>query len=168
MATAVMMPQVGQDIETAVIVEWLKKENDPVQKGDAIASVESDKATFDVEAYESGVLLKILHAEGAEVPVLTPIAYIGQPGEEVVTESAEAAPLRVAGIPSRSSGQALPAIRGRDALDTAEPTPKRSGPAASPSARRLAKEKGVDLETITGTGPGGRITKEDVLNVADK
>ena len=159
MATAVMMPQVGQDIETGVIIEWFKKENDPIQKGDAIASVESDKATFDVEAYESGVLLKILHDEGAEVPVLTPIAYIGQPGEEVVTESAEAAPLRVAGI--------LPAIRGRDALDTAEPTPKRSGPAASPSARRLAKEKGVDLQTVTGTGPGGRITKEDVLNAVD-
>ncbi|MHC4169264.1 MAG: E3 binding domain-containing protein [Planctomycetota bacterium] len=159
MATAVMMPQVGQDIETAVIVEWLKKENDPVQKGDAIASVESDKATFDVEAYESGVLLKILHDEGAEVPVLTPIAYIGQPGEEVV-EIPEAAPHRVAGI--------LPAIRGRDALDNAEPPQKHSGPAASPSARRLAKEKGIDLQTVTGTGPGGRITKEDVLNATDK
>jgi pyruvate dehydrogenase E2 component (dihydrolipoamide acetyltransferase) len=101
------------------------------------------------------------------VPVLTPIAYIGQPGEEVV-EIPEAAPHRVAGIPSTSSGQALPAIRGRDALDTAEPTHKRSGPAASPSARRLAKEKGIDLQTVTGTGPGGRITKEDVLNAADK
>ena len=159
MATAVMMPQVGQDIETGVVIEWFKKENDPIQKGDVIASVESDKATFDVEAYESGVLLKILHDEGAEVQVLTPIAYIGQLGEEVV-ETCDAAPHRVAGI--------LPAIRGRDALDTAEPTHKRSGLAASPSARRLAKEKGVDLQAVTGTGPGGRITKEDVLNATDK
>jgi len=159
MATAVMMPQVGQDIETGVIIEWFKKENDPIQKGDVIASVESDKATFDVEAYESGVLLKILHDEGTEVQVFTPIAYIGQPGEEVV-ETFEAATHRVAGI--------LPAIRGRDTLDTAEPTHKRSGPAASPSARRLAKEKGVALQTVTGTGPGGRITKEDVLNAANK
>jgi pyruvate dehydrogenase E2 component (dihydrolipoamide acetyltransferase) len=154
MATAVMMPQVGQDIETAVIVEWLKKENDPVKKGDVIASVESDKATFDVEAYESGVLLKILHAEGAEVQVLTPIAYIGQPGEEVVADA------------SAGETSAEPAIEGKaEAPSTAEPTRKRSGPAASPSARRLAKEKGVDLQNVTGTGPGGRITREDVLNV---
>ena len=72
MATEVMMPQVGQDIKTGVIIEWFKKENDPIQKGETIATVESDKATFEVEAYESGVLLKILHAAGAEVPVLTP------------------------------------------------------------------------------------------------
>ena len=86
MATAVIMPQVGQDIETATIVDWIKKENDPIQKGDVIATVESDKATFDVEAYESGVLIKILYKEGDEVRVLTPIAYIGQPGEKVVAE----------------------------------------------------------------------------------
>ena len=155
MATAVMMPQVGQDIRTAVILEWLKKENDPVQKGDAIVSVESDKATFEVEAYESGVLLKILHAEGAEVRVLTPIAYIGQPGEEVVTEA--------------PAGETFvePAIE-KKSPPTSEPIPKRSSPAASPSARRLAKEKGVALQDVAGTGPGGRITKEDVLNAADR
>jgi pyruvate dehydrogenase E2 component (dihydrolipoamide acetyltransferase) len=154
MATAVIMPQVGQDIKTAVILEWLKKENDPVQKGDAIASVESDKATFEVEAYESGVLLKILHDEGAEVQVLTPIAYIGRPGEEVVTEA------------PAGETSAEPAIAEKSP-PTSEPTPKRSGPVASPSARRLAKEKGVDLQDVTGTGPGGRITKEDVLNAVD-
>ncbi len=155
MATAVMMPQVGQDIENGVVVEWFKKENDPVQKGETIASVESDKATFDVEAYESGVLLKIIHAAGAEVPVLTPIAYIGQPGEEIVSDE----PAAKAPPPSVVEHEAAPA---------AAPVQKHSGPAASPSARRLAKEKGVDLSTITGTGPGGRITKEDVLSAADK
>lgn len=155
MATAVMMPQVGQDIATGVIIEWFKKENDPIQKGETIASVESDKATFDVEAYESGVLLKILHAAGAEVPVLTPIAYIGQPGEDVVAD----------GPATETSSP--PAVEHEVTLAT-EPTPKHGGPAASPSARRLAREKGVDLQTVTGTGPGGRITKEDVLNVADK
>ncbi|UCE46268.1 MAG: 2-oxo acid dehydrogenase subunit E2, partial [Phycisphaerales bacterium] len=154
MATEVMMPQVGQDIETAVIVEWLKKENDPVEKGDVIASVESDKATFDVEAYESGVLLKILHDEGAEVPVLTPIAYIGQPGEEVVADA-----------PAAEASQA--AANERKASSSAEPIHKRNSPAASPSARRLANEKGIDLQAVTGTGPGGRITKENVLKVAD-
>lgn len=155
MATAVMMPQVGQDIETGVVIEWLKKENDPVQKGETIASVESDKATFDVEAYESGVLLKILHPAGAEVPVLTPIAYIGQPGEEIVAEAPATEPSSPTSVEHKA-----PPIK--------VPVQKHSGPAASPSARRLAKEKGVDLATITGTGPGGRITKEDVLNAADK
>ena len=155
MATEVMMPQVGQDIKTGVIIEWFKKENDPIQKGDVIATVESDKATFEVEAYESGVLLKILHAAGAEVPVLTPIAYIGRPGEEIVADQ------------TADETASPPAVEDKAPSETAS-VPKHSGPAASPSARRLAKEKGVDLETVAGTGPGGRITKEDVLNAAEK
>jgi len=155
MATAVMMPQVGQDIKTGVIVEWFKKENDPIRKGEKIASVESDKATFDVEAYESGTLLKILHAAGAEVQVLTPIAYIGEVGEEIAEEE-----------PAVET-TAPPAVEQKAPSETVS-IPKQNGPAASPSARRLAKENRIDLETVTGTGPGGRITKEDVLNAADK
>ncbi|MHC4725635.1 MAG: dihydrolipoamide acetyltransferase family protein [Planctomycetota bacterium] len=154
MATAVIMPQVGQDIETATIVDWIKKENDPIQKGDIIATVESDKATFDVEAYESGVLLKILYQEGDEVRVLTPIAYIGQPGEKVV---AEAHPNDTT---TSSMAEIIP-------VSTAEPRCERKGQVASPSAKRLAREKGIDLKIVTGTGPGGRITKEDVLNAAE-
>ena len=153
MATAVIMPQVGQDIETATIVDWIKKENDPIQKGDIIATVESDKAAFDVEAYESGVLLKILYKEGDEVRVLTPIAYIGQPGEKVVTE-----------IPSTDTPSAPAADN--IAPSISEPKCEHKGPVASPSAKRLAREKSIDLKTVTGTGPGGRITKEDVLNAA--
>jgi pyruvate dehydrogenase E2 component (dihydrolipoamide acetyltransferase) len=155
MATEVMMPQVGQDIKTGVIIEWFKKENDPIQKGETIATVESDKATFEVEAYESGVLLKILHDAGAEVPVLTPIAYIGRPGEEIAAEKPA--------VETTSP----PALEQKAPSETVS-VPRHSGPAASPSARRLAKEKGIDLETVTGTGPGGRITKEDVLNAAEK
>jgi pyruvate dehydrogenase E2 component (dihydrolipoamide acetyltransferase) len=151
MATAVIMPQVGQDIETAIIVEWLKKENDPVQKGDIIATVESDKADFDVEAYESGVLIKILYKEGDEVRVLTTIAYIGQPGEEIVTDSP---PTEIPITP----------VLDKNPASTTEIKSEHKGPIASPSAKRLAREKGIDLQTVTGTGPGGRITKEDVLN----
>jgi len=154
MATTVIMPQVGQDIETAVIVDWVKKENDPVQKGDIIATVESDKAAFDVEAYESGVLLKTLYKEGDKVRVLTPIAYIGQPGEKVFTEAPPA------DSPSAPAADNI-------ARSIAEPQCERKGPAASPSAKRLAREKGIDLNTVTGTGPGGRITKENVLNAAE-
>jgi pyruvate dehydrogenase E2 component (dihydrolipoamide acetyltransferase) len=154
MATAVIMPQVGQDIETAIIVDWIKKENDPIKKGDIIATVESDKATFDVEAYESGVLIKILYKEGDEVRVLTPIAYIGQPGEKVVTDAPPA------DIPSTPTADNI-------APSKAEPKIELRDPAASPSARRLAREKGIDLKTVTGTGPGGRITKEDVINASE-
>ena len=152
MATAVIMPQVGQDIETATIVDWVKKENDPIQKGDIIATVESDKAAFDVEAYESGVLLKILYKEGDEVRVLTPIAYIGQPGEKVT----DAPPTDIPSAPAVDN----------IAPSTPEPKCEHKGPVASPSAKRLAREKSIDLKTVTGTGPGGRITKEDVLNAA--
>jgi pyruvate dehydrogenase E2 component (dihydrolipoamide acetyltransferase) len=154
MATAVIMPQVGQDIETAIIVDWLKKENDPIQKGDIIATVESDKATFDVEAYESGVLLKILYKEGDEVRVLTPIAYIGQPGEQIAEED-----------PTTETTTASAAEM--TTVSSVDQKTERDGPMASPSARRLAREKGIDLQTITGTGPGGRITKEDVLNATN-
>jgi pyruvate dehydrogenase E2 component (dihydrolipoamide acetyltransferase) len=153
MATAVIMPQVGQDIETAIIVDWIKKENDPIQKGDIIATVESDKATFDVEAYESGILLKILYKEGDEVRVLTPIAYIGQPGEQIVTEAPPAETTRAS-------------VANTTLVTTTETKSEHRGPVASPSAKRFAREKGIDLQTVTGTGPRGRITKEDVLNAA--
>jgi pyruvate dehydrogenase E2 component (dihydrolipoamide acetyltransferase) len=146
------MPQVGQDIKTAVIVEWFKKENDPVQKGDIIATVESDKAAFDVEAYESGVLLKILYPRGQEIEVLTPIAYIGRPGESI--EQPQSA--------TQSTTQSAKDDSPSPPAPTQQ-TQRETELAASPSARRLARERGIDLEAITGTGPGGRITKKDVL-----
>lgn len=152
MATAVLMPQVGQDITTAKIVEWLKKENDRVEKGDIIAVVESEKAAFDVEAYESGVLLKTLYAEGQEAEVLTPIAYIGKPGEEVEEAAAKSKAADEA-KPTASAGKTTP-------VQVTEPGP---GIAASPSARKFARERGINLATVAGTGPGGRITKKDVL-----
>ena len=185
MATAVMMPQVGQDIKTATIVKWHKKENDMVNKGDVVATVESDKATFDVEAYDSGVLLKRLYEEGQEVKVLTPIAYLGQAGESVSEEPSTTARGSLKACPEQSRrgegfGDAFSDI------DHPQPVRQAQGSAAfeaatqpvrpkeqlkmkaSPSARRLAKEKGVDLKNVKGTGPGGRITTEDVLKAFDK
>jgi pyruvate dehydrogenase E2 component (dihydrolipoamide acetyltransferase) len=156
MATEVLMPQVGQDIETATIVEWHKKENDTVNTGDVIATVESDKATFDVEAYDSGVLLKRLYEEGQEVKVLTPIAYLGQPGESM-------------GEATASSDVPQTAVTTDSSVSTVSSEKSRSNDKmiASPSARRLAKEKRIDLKNVTGTGPEGRITREDVLNACD-
>ena len=156
MATEILMPQVGQDIETATIVEWHKKENETVNKGDVIATVESDKATFDVEAYDSGVLLKRLYEEGQEVKVLTPIAYLGEPGESVEEVSSSSEVSQTAVTPDSSVTTV-----------SSDKSKRNDKVIASPSARRLAKEKGIDLKNITGTGPDGRITKEDVLNACD-
>lgn len=152
MAKPIMMPQVGQDIETGVIVEWRVKENDRVQKGDVIALVESDKATFEVEAYESGVILKILYEAGQEARVLEPIAYIGQAGEKIQEQPAQ---------PAAAASSVETAAKSQDQKQAVETAKK--GISASPSAKRLAKEHGIDLTQIKGTGPEGRIVKEDVL-----
>jgi len=156
MTTEILMPQVGQDIETAIIVEWHKKENDTVNKGDIIATVESDKATFDVEAYDSGVLLKRLYEEGQEVKILTPIAYLGQPGESVGAAPSSSDLSQTVVTPSSP----VTTVSSEKSLSKGKVT-------ASPSARRLAKEKGIDLKNVTGTGPEGRITKGDVLNASN-
>ena len=82
MATPILMPQIGQDITVGRIVKWFVKENDEVKEGDIIAEVESEKAIFEVESYESGIILKILYNEGDEVEILKPIAYLGKIGEK--------------------------------------------------------------------------------------
>jgi pyruvate dehydrogenase E2 component (dihydrolipoamide acetyltransferase) len=146
------MPQVGQDIETAVLLTWHKQVNDVIHRGDVIATVESDKASFDVEAFDAGVLLTQLYEEGQEVKVLTPIAYLGEAGETIPQAQALTRTDTSASVPNTllaSTPGDWPRHRVRVI--------------ASPSAKRLAKEKGVDLATLEGTGPQGRITKRDVL-----
>jgi HAD superfamily hydrolase (TIGR01509 family) len=151
MAKAIIMPQVGQDIETGAIVEWRVKENDYVKKGDVVAVVESDKATFEVEAYESGVVLKILHDAGAEVKVLDPIAYVGEPGESI----------EAANPTAETTTEVTPSRRARSKEETERSF--KLGVSVSPSARRVARKHDIDLSTIKGTGPDGRILKQDVL-----
>ena len=158
MAKAIIMPQVGQDIETGVIVEWRMKENDFVNKGDVVALVESDKATFEVEAYESGVLLKLLYDEGTEVKVLAPIAYVGEPGESIEEQQEKAGIIKAKGFGDDRSQVDHP----QAPLEAATQQSK-AGVSISPSAKRVAREHGIDLTTIQGTGPDGRITKQDVL-----
>ena len=147
----VIMPQVGHNIPSARIIQWLKTEGQPVEKGETVLVVESDKASFEVEAEESGVLLRVLHQEGEEVEILKPLAYIGKPGETIEVEEAAAKEQPPAEPPKA----------------TAAPTPeimqKPGRIFASPSARRLAEEMGIDLAQVEGTGPGGRIIKSDVL-----
>lgn len=135
MAKPILMPQIGESIETGKIIEWLVKEGDSVRKGDVILVVESEKATFEVEAYESGVIQEILYSNGDEAEVLKPIAYLVQPGEDAEEALPKTPPERV----------------------------QQTSRFASPSARRLAREHGIDLQTISGSGPHGRIIKRDVL-----
>jgi HAD superfamily hydrolase (TIGR01509 family) len=160
MAKPIIMPQVGQDIETGVIVEWHVKENDYVNKGDVVALVESDKATFEVEAYESGVLLKLLYEAGAEVKVLDPIAYVGEPGESIEKSQGMGGSLKAEGFGDSNATGNHP----QASLEATTPQSK-AGVSISPSAKRVAREHGIDLYKIQGTGPDGRITKQDVLAV---
>ena len=147
MATPILMPQIGQDIPKGKIIEWQVKEGDAVQRGDILVIVESEKATFEVEAYESGVVQQILFADGDEAAVLKPIAYLRQPEEEGDAHAERAR------LP-----QATPQI--------VFPSPPRPGRTfASPSVRRLAREHEIDLANIAGSGPGGRIIKRDILPV---
>lgn len=153
----IVMPQVGQDIPTGTIVEWLKQENDPVEKGEEILVVESEKASFEVEAEQSGILLKILCHEGEEVEILQPVGYIGQPGEKFDRQPADTTAEPEPATPTaEQAGQEQP----MPATEASAPPEKTL---ASPAVRRLAREKGVELAGILGTGPEGRILKEDVL-----
>ena len=149
MATEVVMPRMGYEMERGTVVSWLKHEGDAVAQGEAIAEIETDKAVFEFEAPASGSLLRIVVTEGASVLVGKAIAYIGEPGE-VVMEAAEAQP----GV---SSGLRLSAPSASPARDSD------SRRFVSPLARRLASELGVDLSLVHGTGPRGRVTRDDVL-----
>ena len=167
------MPQMGYDMKEGTVVRWLVDEGAEVSLGDAIAEIETDKAVVEFEAITSGVLRKILVPEGTTVPVGQLIAIIGEADEEISLPSAAQAPAAPEPVekappapepeePEESASIPLPppaaeTIEAASALST-------QGMRASPVARRLADERGLDLKLIRGTGPGGRITKNDVLS----
>ena len=154
MATEVILPRLGQGMESGTIVRWLKSEGEPVEKGEPLFELDTDKVTQEVEAEAAGVLLKIAVSEG-EVPVGQTVAFIGEQGEDV-PEVAAAPPPAVAEAPSNGLLQAK---------EEQVPAAAASGNGrikASPLARRLARERGIDLAALHGTGPEGRIVAEDV------
>jgi len=179
MATAVLLPALSPTMKEGKITRWLKKEGDKISSGMAIAECETDKSNLEIEAYDDGVLLKILVPEGGAAPVGAPIAYIGKPGEKIDLAAVPAP--KVAPAP-KAAPAAVPAVAG--ALEPqAEPTapmPSRSAvmaaakaapaPAvevggrlrASPLARAIAKDQGVDLASVAGSGPSGRIVRRDI------
>lgn len=196
MAVSIAMPLLSPTMTEGTIAKWNKKEGDPVKAGDALAEVETDKATLDVEAYDEGTLLKIVAPAGAKVNVGAPIAIVGKPGEDftsLLNQTANApgqpapasqpaaaqppvAPKSPSGEPSRPA-PAAPKPASKPAAPVAKPAPRpaptlRAVPAngvegharvrASPLARKLAREGGVELSAISGSGPAGRVVKRDV------
>src|SRR3989441_3424213 len=168
MATEIKLPRLGQGMESGTIVKWLKSEGDQVKKGEPLYELDTDKVTQEVEAEANGVLLKIAIEEG-EVEVGRTIAFIGEPGEKVEAESAEADSAN-GGAPSQApvaevETKAVAAeTRRPEVHKPLEPAEGRLK--ASPLARRIARERDIDLAQINGTGPEGRIVAEDVERFA--
>lgn len=194
MAKIQEMTQLSPTMEEGTIVKWLKQEGDSVSPGDIIAEVETDKAVMEMEAFETGVILKILHKEGAKLKVGEALAVIGKPGEDVTS--------LLAGIPQKSAPvPQTPAKEPTTPMENGNPLPMQTklepvaqsptkevgsqnqtntkpqvqtqnkGLArilASPLAKSIAIEHGIDLHTVIGTGPEGRITKNDVLDTLNK
>ncbi len=152
MAVAVIFPKLDEAMKSGKVVRWLKNEGDRVEKGEIILEIESEKTSFELEAEASGILSKITAKAGDEVPIGTTIAYILQPGEKApeAETPVKAAPKEVK--PEAEAKVAAP-----------KPAREPKEVKASPLARNIAREHNIDLSLVTGTGPGGRITKEDVL-----
>ena len=162
MISEVVMPQMGADMEEGTIVRWLKSEGDEVERGEIIAEIETDKANVEIEAFESGVFRRTLAEEGDTVEVGTVIAIIASADEDVsdYKPSGEGKP------PATGEGKPAATGEGTPPAQAAEPPAAPAAPSsrakASPVARKLAEERGIDLASITGTGPDGRIVKRDI------
>ncbi len=183
MATQVIMPKLSPTMEEGQLSRWLKKEGDTVSMGEPLAEIDTDKATMEMQALGSGVLRKILIQEGESAPLGQLIAIIGEPDEDISALANQAAASKPAPTEAATSAPApepaaeQPAEAPRDTAPTktaepaqgngqqpSAPKPDESGGRliVSPLAARMAAEAGVDLRSVTGSGPGGRIIKRDV------
>ena len=156
MATNIVMPQMGYDMREGTVVRWYKQEGETVNRGEVIADIETDKATVEFEAYTGGVLGRIVAAAGVAVPVGELIAIITDPGEPAPDAPAASAPTAIAPVAAPSPAPAMTPV------PEAAAAPADGQVRASPIARRLARERGIDLALVAGTGPNGRITERDV------
>ncbi|MEM2888546.1 MAG: dihydrolipoamide acetyltransferase family protein [Candidatus Bathyarchaeia archaeon] len=159
MVTEVIMPKMGQTMEKGRIIRWLKKEGEVVQRGEPLLEIETDKTTIEVEARGAGILRKIVAQEGEEAPIGKIIGYIAREDEPLPEE-----PQIIAETPAKKTTEKI----------SPEPAKPPEGPEvaekvkASPLAKKLAEELGININEVVGTGPGGRITREDVLAFAAK
>lgn len=172
MAAIIEMPKLSDTMEEGTISQWNIKEGDTVQPGDIVAEVETDKATMELEAFDGGTVLKILVEEGVAVPLGEKLVILGEPGEDI-----------------SKLGDTEDASKKKDASETEKPAPQKTKEGAggvadedketeeesstgrikvSPLARKMAKERGIDLNLVTGSGPDGRIIKSDIENFKEK
>jgi pyruvate dehydrogenase E2 component (dihydrolipoamide acetyltransferase) len=172
----ILMPALSPTMEKGNLAKWLKKEGDTVKSGDVIAEIETDKATMEVEAVDEGTIAKIVVPEGTQdVPVNDVIAVLAGDGEDLkaagagaakpAPKPAEAPAAKAAPIPAPQPAAATPAPRPAPAPQTASPAPQTNGQGrifSSPLARRLAKEAGIEISRVVGSGPHGRIIARDV------
>ena len=165
MATSIEMPQMGFDMQEGTVVKWRKTEGDEVTRGEVIAEIETDKAVVEMEAYASGILKKLVVEEGQTVPVGTLIAIITAPNEDLPSldgmNIGAVDPQPITGSDIQSADTAVSQSE-PGTTDTKKSSQSSAEPRSSPIARRLAKELGIDLSNISGTGPGGRITEADI------
>src|SRR3990167_5393931 len=182
MITRVLMPKLSEAMEQGKVVKWLKREGEPVKGGDVIAEIETDKANVEIEAFGSGLLRKIIVPEGGQVPVGQVIGVIADPADDIGGVAADLPKAPAAAPPAEAPTRALP-VEGayKSAPETmavvsmgaeishvggggqAVAAPPSGGRVkASPLAKKIAAQSGVDLRGLQGTGPGGRIVRRDV------
>jgi len=156
MATEIILPVLGETVNDGTIVEWFKREGDAVRRGEILFTVESDKAVLEVEASAGGFLRQILVPAGQKVPVLTVVALMSSTADEPLEGDAGAGPQGLlAAVPGPTPAPVPP--------PSAAALPQAGRLFASPRARKAARERGIDLAQLTGSGPGGRIVEQDVL-----
>ncbi len=166
MAKKMLMPKLSDTMEEGVILKWRKKEGESIKSGDILADIQSDKADMEQEAYDSGVILKLFAKEGEGVKVGAPLAIIGKAGEDIsalLTDTAPAAPAAPAAAEAIAPAAAAPVVAAPAAAPAPAPVVNTDARIkASPLAKRIAAEKNIDLRTVAGSGPYGRIVKADV------
>ena len=167
MAEFIVMPKLGFDMREGVLVGWLKKVGDEVNKGDVVAEIESDKATLELESHVAGVLLRLLEDEGAVVPIGANLAIVGAADEDIsgLSPAGTTTPPAPAATPAPAEPAPAPLPPAAPAGTASDEFP--GGVKATPVARRLARELGVDLRQVSGTGPGGRVRKTDVAGFSE-
>lgn len=164
MASAITMPKLSDTMTEGTLVKWLKNEGDAIESGDEVAEIETDKAVMPVQAFETGILLKIVVPAGGVAACKAPIGYIGEKGEKI-DASAAPAPAKTEDKPE---AKAAPAAAPAPAPAAPAPAPAKAAASdsrvkASPLAKKVAKELNVSLAGLAGSGPGGRVVKSDVV-----
>ncbi|MCP1337532.1 dihydrolipoamide acetyltransferase family protein [Futiania mangrovi] len=159
------MPSLGADMEAGTLVEWLKKPGEKVARGDVIAVVETQKGAIEVECFETGTLAEYLVEPGAKVPVGTPLARIETESERH-EEPRPATPKPEAAEPAQAPKPAAPKPEPEPQVPPPSPTPERARRRVSPAARKIARERGIDLSGIEGSGPGGAVVSADLPEAA--